>query len=97
MPSYEFLQRGTVDLQEIVGRMKVLTRLGVPYTAEQIATGVADGESQALQIVDDLAKGDMQAAANSEMIALIAYLQRLGRGAQFFPDAQAQATLEGGN
>ena len=97
MPGYDFLRDGTVDLDVIAARMKVLQRLGVPYSEEELASAVADAQGQAQEIVDDLAKGDVVVDANSEMIALIAYLQRLGRGPQYFPDGQAQALLEEGN
>jgi cytochrome c oxidase cbb3-type subunit I/II len=50
----------------------------VPYPAgfEQIA--IADASRQAQLIVTNLAQGQIKATPDKEIIALIAYLQRLG-------------------
>jgi cytochrome c oxidase cbb3-type subunit 2 len=41
MPAYPWLETGRVDADSVPGRMRALTRLGVPYSDEEIA-GAAD-------------------------------------------------------
>jgi cytochrome c oxidase cbb3-type subunit I/II len=93
MPPYAFLRDHRADRQQVVTRMRVLQRLGVPYSDEELDTAVRDCDGQAQVIVDDLATGDVQMDPQSEMVALIAYLQRLGRGPQYLPEGQEQARL----
>ena len=69
-----------IEPAEIVDKMKMLRHLGVPYDDEQIARAEATALAQGQQIADDLGQQDRPLAANSDMAALIAYLQRLGRG-----------------
>ena len=62
--------------------MTALRKLGVPYTDEDIALAEQRFASQGQLIADDLADKDVEIAPDSEMAAMIAYLQRLGRGPQ---------------
>jgi cbb3-type cytochrome oxidase cytochrome c subunit len=62
--------------------MDTLRALGVPYSDADIAQAKATALSQGQLIVDDLEKGGVELAPDSEMAALIAYLQHLGRGPQ---------------
>ena len=54
----------------------------MPYTDEDIALAEQRFASQGQLIADDLAAKDVNLAPDSEMAAVIAYLQRLGRGPQ---------------
>ena len=56
-----------------------MQKLGVPYTNADIDAAAANEEKQANTIVQDLAKNGVKAKWDSDMVALIAYLQRLGR------------------
>jgi cytochrome c oxidase cbb3-type subunit I/II len=82
MPGYGFLRTGAVDFARTGGKISAMKKLGVPYTERQILTAEAAARSQARLIVDDLATDGVEIAENSELVALIAYLQRLGRGPQ---------------
>ncbi len=82
MPTYTHFETKTVDPEVIVGRMKALGKLGVPYTEEDYDLAVQRFNSQGQMISDYLAANDVTIAPNSEMAAIIAYLQRLGRGPQ---------------
>ena len=59
--------------------MKAMKVLGVPYTEEAIANSLADATKQAEEITKDLEANQVEVAADSEIIAMIAYLQRLGK------------------
>ena len=54
--------------------------LGVPYSDEYIANWQTELEAQASMIAEGLNKNpDIDVEPNEEIVALIAYLQRLGR------------------
>ena len=61
------------------GRMEALRKIGVPYTLDYVDNGVAMLEEQAEEVAARLkAQGKKDADPNKEIIALIAYLKRLG-------------------
>jgi cytochrome c oxidase cbb3-type subunit I/II len=79
MPRYPWLLSKTIDNGSTTSKMAVMQKLGVPYTDEEIKSGKADLEAQAEQIAAELKEqGIKEADASKEIIALIAYLQRLG-------------------
>jgi len=79
MPRYPWLLSKTIDNGSTTSKMAVMQKLGVPYTDKQIKSGKADLETQANQIAEELKEqGIKEADASKEIIALIAYLQRLG-------------------
>jgi cytochrome c oxidase cbb3-type subunit I/II len=91
---YPWLKDNQVDFGVIKGRMQTLAKLGVPYTEEDFLNAERDGLSQGQLIADDLASQSVELSPDSEMAALIAYMQRLGRGPQ--PIAATPAAA-GGN
>ncbi|GAB4147618.1 MAG: hypothetical protein Fur0037_15820 [Planctomycetota bacterium] len=80
MPAFPWLFENDCDPEELSGKMHVLQLLGVPYTDEEI-DGAAEGfAAQAKAIAGNLAQqGIPDVPENSEIVALIAYLMRLGR------------------
>ncbi len=96
MPVYPWLKNRTIDLDQLAGRMSVLRTLGVPYTDADIAGAAQTARSQGQLIVDDLASQGIEIAADSELVAMIAYLQRLGRGPQPIAPLTAAATEPAG-
>ncbi|MDY7092918.1 MAG: cytochrome-c oxidase, cbb3-type subunit I [Acidobacteriota bacterium] len=82
MPSYDFLAETSVDQAGTAVKMRALQKIGVPYTEEEIEDAMAMQQSQAKLITDDLAAQSVDLDPGSQMTALIAYLQRLGRGPQ---------------
>ena len=81
MPSYAFLADSRLDTERIPRVMNTMRRLGVPYDAADIAGGVDAAKAQAGTIADGLNKDGAKAAPDTELIALIAYLQKLGKDA----------------
>ena len=59
-------------------RITALRKVGVPYEQGYESAAVADLSAQARKIVANLQAGSINAEADREIIALIAYLQRLG-------------------
>lgn len=81
MPSYEHLLKQPLDFDGIQRRVDVMAMLGVPY-GENVKNGkaVEAARLQAKQMADDLVKqGGYEGMGDKKVIALVAYLQRLGK------------------
>ena len=78
MPAYPWLIENEVDLSHTVAKINAMIKLGVPYGDGYADQAVADLNAQAEQIAVDLQANGIQVDKNKEIIALIAYLQRLG-------------------
>jgi len=80
MPSYRHLLGEKIDFAGTAAKMGALRALGVPYRDEQIARADDDALAAARAIAVDLEQANgIALAPDSAMIALIAYLQRLGQ------------------
>lgn len=89
MPRYPWLLTRKLDTNVVQVRMKTLRRLGVPYTDEDIARAYENMAAQQLRIVQNLKVGMVEADPDREIIALIAYLQRLGTDIKGSPASTA--------
>jgi cytochrome c oxidase cbb3-type subunit I/II len=79
MPRYPWLAGAKAEIGDLGQRMAALRSVGIPYDDAQIAGAEAAARAQAATIGDELrAQGERPDDA-SELVALIAYLQRLGR------------------
>ena len=57
-----------------------MAAMGVPYSQDEIDNAVADAKAQALEITEEMASSGVEAKVqDKQIIALIAYLQRLGK------------------
>jgi len=89
MPSYSFLADTDLNTKDIAAHLKANATVGVPYSAEMIASAEADLRAQATPDADTAtllkhypktATGDFDGNPQriTEMDALVAYLQMLG-------------------
>ena len=78
MPAYAWLADKTVDPEDVQASLKALAILGHPYSDAEIADTAALLAAQSGEIVANLAKAGITTPPESELVALIAYLQRLG-------------------
>ncbi|MFN4082361.1 MAG: cytochrome-c oxidase, cbb3-type subunit I [Bacteroidia bacterium] len=78
MPAYPWLAENELNTSNTAGKIKAMQQLGVPYAKGYEEIAVKDLEKQAQQIADELKKDKIEVSPNTEMIAMIAYLQRLG-------------------
>jgi cytochrome c oxidase cbb3-type subunit I/II len=94
MPSYKWIIQNKLDKSLTESKMKAMVKLGVPYTKEEIANAQQAMLEQGTQIEKNLYtdpdfaesyEADKKAGGpefvemrNREIVALIAYLQRLG-------------------
>jgi cytochrome c oxidase cbb3-type subunit I/II len=79
MPPYPWLLTNDTDVAALPAKLSVQRTLGVPYpnwTPEQIKARV---DAQAKGIADELRKNGAYVAPEKEIVALIAYLQHLGK------------------
>ena len=80
MPSYEWLFKSKIDYGVLPRKISVMQALGVPYTDEEKENAIAIAKEQAQRITDGLVSSGVPAnIKDKEIIALIAYLQRLGQ------------------
>jgi cytochrome c oxidase cbb3-type subunit I/II len=79
MPNYPWLLTKATDTAALPGKISVQRMLGVPYPASSPAEVFASVDAQAKAIADDLRAAGTSAAPDREIIALIAYLQKLGK------------------
>jgi cytochrome c oxidase cbb3-type subunit I/II len=78
MPAYPNLFENVLDVSNTGGKIAAMRTVGVPYPEGYEAKANEDLKKQADQIVQNLAKDNIKVTSDKEIIALIAYLQRLG-------------------
>ncbi len=78
MPSYPWLLENDYDKELLPAKIKAMRTLGVPYPEGYEDIAVAEAEKQANEITKSLADAKIKTSSDKEIIALIAYLQRLG-------------------
>ncbi|MDP5171042.1 MAG: cytochrome-c oxidase, cbb3-type subunit I [Bacteroidia bacterium] len=82
MPSYGWLADDKLDVSALQDKIEVMQTLGVPYPEGYADKALADLQAQAQVIAASidptLSQADMQTLSETEIVAMIAYLQRLG-------------------
>jgi len=78
MPAYPWLGRRTLDFDSLPKHMGALAKVGVPYSDAEIDDSVAQAKDQAKGIAEGLAEFKVTITPDKQVIALIAYMQRLG-------------------
>lgn len=84
MPAYTWLLKKETDVESIPNKINALRTVGVPYAEGYDDIAIRDFKAQAEQIADGLNEngfGEVEGikiTSDKEIIALIAYLQRLG-------------------
>ena len=98
MPRYPHLLSDPYDTALVGSKLRALRVLGVPYSDGEIETALASMEAQARTIAGEIElQQGPRGLADKEIIALTAYLQRLGTDIQWRrpqPQAPAIAPLE---
>jgi cytochrome c oxidase cbb3-type subunit I/II len=78
MPPYPWLYTQKVDKELTAGKISALRTVGVPYEVGYESTANNDLDQQANGIIESLSNDNISINSDAEIIALIAYLQRLG-------------------
>jgi cytochrome c oxidase cbb3-type subunit I/II len=79
MPAYAWLLDNKIDTGSTSAKIRAMQTLGVPYEKGYDQQANRDLMEQAKTIADNLKKDKIETAPNAEIVALIAYLQRIGR------------------
>jgi cytochrome c oxidase cbb3-type subunit I/II len=82
MPAYPFLYKKNIDKGSTNSKIHAMRKMGVPYPKGYEAQANKDLEAQARQIRENISRetdGKIKIASDKEIIALIAYLQRVGK------------------
>ena len=78
MPAYPWLMERNLNLSTTQAKLKAMRVLGTPYSDDEVDQARAKAEAQAREIGAGLARDGISGAEAKEIVALIAYLQRLG-------------------
>ncbi|HCI57248.1 MAG: cytochrome-c oxidase, cbb3-type subunit I [Bacteroidetes bacterium] len=78
MPSYAFMIDDDLDTSTTAAKIRAMQKLGVPYPDGYDAHANKDLMKQANSIASNLEKDGIKVMGNKEIVAIIAYLQRLG-------------------
>jgi cytochrome c oxidase cbb3-type subunit I/II len=79
MPAYAWLLEWKVDPDDVRASMVALRTIGTPYTDEDLDQVADRMKAQADPMLANLANAKIEAEWDDEVIALTAYLQRLGK------------------
>ena len=79
MPTYSWFATKEVNLDEIPRKIRVMQMLGVPYPEGYDEKAVDDYMKEAAIIVANLKESGVDIEPTKEMIAMIAYLHKMGR------------------
>ena len=82
MPSYAFMLEDELDLSSLPRKIKVQRMMGAPYSDEEEANAVELAREQAAEIAAELERDGVPGLADREIVAIIAYLQRIGTDIQ---------------
>jgi cytochrome c oxidase cbb3-type subunit I/II len=88
MPAYPWLLDDEIDTASTPVKIRAMQTLGVPYEKGYDLIANADLQKQAEEITADLKANKIKAKSNKEIIAMIAYLQRLGADLKQAPEKE---------
>lgn len=82
MPGYPWLAESRVTMDDARDRLKALQAIGTPYTDRDVEQAPEAARQEAQAIVEDLRTQNVNVEVDREIVAMIAYLQRLGKERQ---------------
>ncbi|MDO9554020.1 cytochrome-c oxidase, cbb3-type subunit I [Rhodonellum sp.] len=78
MPPYSWMNTTMMDHGDVPAKIRTMQRLGVPYPEGYDQLALGDLKIQADMIVANLKESGIEVLPDTEIVAMIAYLQRLG-------------------
>ncbi|TKC12396.1 cytochrome-c oxidase, cbb3-type subunit I [Pedobacter polaris] len=78
MPAYQWLISQKLDTTTTASKIRAMQSLGVPYKEDYDKIANADLKIQADSVVKNLKQDNIKVTSDKEIIAIIAYLQRMG-------------------
>jgi cytochrome c oxidase cbb3-type subunit I/II len=85
MPQYTWLLDNELDTTNTAAKIRAMQTLGVPYPAGYDKIANQDLVKQEETIVANLKKDKIETSGNAEIVAMIAYLQRVGTDIKLEP------------
>ncbi len=79
MPAYPWLIDKSVNLEKLPAKIRTMQTLGVPYKEGYDEIAANDYKQQALEIVEELKESGVEVSYDKQVVAVIAYLHKLGR------------------
>lgn len=90
MPAYSWLHENDLDISTTAVKIRAMQTLGVPYPKGFDLQANADLRIQADEIAAELKSNKIKADSKKEIIALIAYLQRIGTDLKKAPEKEVK-------
>lgn len=78
MPAYPWLITNKLDISRTVRKIEIMKYFGIPYPEDYTQTSHEDLYKQAEKISENIRSSGIEISSDKEIVALIAYLQRLG-------------------
>ncbi len=91
MPNYAWLAVNDIDLRKTPKKILAMQTLTVPYPEFYADHAVDDLLTQAQQVSDELKASGIEIEPQKQMIALIAYMHKLGKDISGTPDTEESA------
>jgi cytochrome c oxidase cbb3-type subunit I/II len=79
MPNYQWLFRDKLAVEPLVNKVAVQKKLGVPFRETTLSEIQESCAKQAQLIADDLRTAGVETPPDREIVAMISYLQKLGK------------------
>ncbi len=95
MPKYPWFATKEVKTSLTPAKIRAMQKLGVPYPEGFDEIAVEDLMAQGQKIADDLAISGIEISPSSQMVAIIAYLHKLGRDISAPVAAVSESVLSG--
>lgn len=90
MPAYPWMLTTELDFASVPARLRALSRVGVPYDEATISGGAELARKQAVDVAKQIVDQKGQEGLDSkQVVAVVAYLQRLGKDLYAAPAAAA--------
>jgi cytochrome c oxidase cbb3-type subunit I/II len=92
MPNYPWLYTDKTNVEALPAKLRVQRMLGVPYSpmSSEVISQLVTGQEQ--MIVDDLKTTGTNVLPDREIVALIAYLQKIGKSEKVVTPAELKKT-----
>ena len=95
MPNYRWLFRQPTDVDALASKIAVQKKLGVPFRETTLAEIQESCAKQGQAIADDLRAAGVETPPDREIVALISYLQKLGKSEAVKAQPSLQVPIAG--
>ena len=97
MPKYGWLMEKDMNLDMIPAKIRAMQTLGVPYPEGYDERAVDDLMMQAQRITNDLKNADVDIEPTKQLVAMVAYLHKLGKDIASLPVAEVNPSAGSGS